>query len=1226
MTVAEAGRAAFKAGQQSGDTGLFPSWLEGKGLDGHGNVLRARLRKEYDAGVESNFETKEPATRRTSPKPADLNREFLKRTAGKKKPAKEVEAERADAAAVGIDTAKLRAHLAKGGTVAEFQGGEVRNPKFTREQLERMPSETLDRMAYGFASGEERTVPVGLLHATNDDIENAIYKASKFPGGPKAWARSVDFSEPIQLTVRGGKYFVKDGHHRYYAAKLLGKKTLRAIVEIDDNSIDVILGERGNPMRSSRGIGLRDGRKLRGASAEKLDRLADVWIQGAGYAGASIAHERAEYRAGLQDAVEEFQRARARNPGRPVRSHQTVEYNANSKRWRIVQWYADGSMVRLKGAFKTKAEAEAATVKANPITDRAHRYRANELMPTAGESCLFCGSKRFLVPDHWDGHPDHTNPENLEVLCKSCNTAKGNAFKKAGRGRLTHQYNPSKSGGASNVGEWINAVGAIIPRKGAKYSGAHYGINSKMTTRDAVDMIRATPQHKREEFADLIRRGKRGRASAAAQERWNPDSQLIRQAETARFPEELGRLHKHAIAHGDSALQEAVEARAGRLGIRLAELSAAHPRQWGNPVGDRRDVLRMKQDFLIMLAVDMEAYPETHVLTEGGPTLAQMRRYVYPDWEGYIDSTIRRIAGDRNVSVPDFEALAVKTRSNPPLPNESVQDQSWREWAENAAKVSRHPEKASEKDLRRAIGYLDHARRSMIRRAQESGKTVDPNVLAGYDNEHGYYVSLIRKHETKRNPAAQMRYLDLNTDLSSTPPDASGHIAGPFQRIPKYTPVEVLSRGRGGHRLLVKADHYGTPFWGHVDAEYLPVLKKQHGFEFEQSNPTWDGRPISQAERDAAYAQEEQDEAAAAQHAEWVRAQEARCLANPALSAMSAGQVNKAIAKLEAESSAINDTLIAAGRGHERAWDTMKLSDPLAMRYRDNFDRRQELYAVVQRETGPGFYKFPDQWRRSKRMNPGHHEIYPYRPRLFGPKGGVVDEGAAFRTREEMDRWLEWTLGGKNATKRKGWYVIASTPEGEERYGAGGVRSNPESSAAALYESFHGKPSTEELLITEDVHSHEHLAVLGRAVECWIDTPTGLRACIEFDQNDEEPIFVCSAEDGRQLYIEGGDQAVDLASLKMDGEEWRKDRMVLGQFSEPEPKAAGKKPRKHNLTYNTKKDFDQFETIDYQHDLGEETGVRPYLEYDPRNQHLYITGGQYFISQPLLETSPGIEN
>jgi hypothetical protein len=138
---------------------------------------------------------------------------------------------------------------------------------------------------------------------------------------------------------------------------------------------------------------------------------------------------------------------------------------------------------------------------ARRVTDRAQRYRANKLLPVKGKCCLLCGSTRNLVPDHWDGHPDHTNPANLEVLCKSCNTSKGAAFAKAGRGRLTHQYNPTKGGGAANIGEWMQAVGAITPH----VDRGDRGLVSEMNVRAAVDMIRATPQSKRRDYAARLR-------------------------------------------------------------------------------------------------------------------------------------------------------------------------------------------------------------------------------------------------------------------------------------------------------------------------------------------------------------------------------------------------------------------------------------------------------------------------------------------------------------------------------------------------------------------------------------------------------------------------------------------------------------------------------------------------------------------------------------------------
>jgi hypothetical protein len=189
------------------------------------------------------------------------------------------------------------------------------------------------------------------------------------------------------------------------------------------------------------------------------------------------------------------------------------------------------------------------------------------------------------------------------------------------------------------------------------------------------------------------------------------------------------------------------------------------------------------------------------------------------------------------------------------------------------------------------------------------------------------------------------------------------------------------------------------------------------------------------------------------------------------------------------------------------------------------------------------------------------------------------------------------------------------------------VRRNPQSEADALYESFHGRPSTETIEITDEIHEHEHLATLGKLVEIFVETESSLLAHLQFDPTD--PPWLASSEDGRQLYIEGGDQELDLAALKMDGDEWRKDRMVIGQFAEPERRDSRfpqRDKRKHNITYQTKKKFDDFEEVDYQHDLGEQTGVRPILEYEPRNKRLLISGGNYRIEQPLFDMSPGIEN
>jgi hypothetical protein len=192
-------------------------------------------------------------------------------------------------------------------------------------------------------------------------------------------------------------------------------------------------------------------------------------------------------------------------------------------------------------------------------------------------------------------------------------------------------------------------------------------------------------------------------------------------------------------------------------------------------------------------------------------------------------------------------------------------------------------------------------------------------------------------------------------------------------------------------------------------------------------------------------------------------------------------------------------------------------------------------------------------------------------------------------------------------------------------------RKNSPEAADRMYEKFHGKKPDGAIIVEEEEHVHENLSVLGQLIEMRIDTVTGICACLSFE---DDPPFLCSSEDGQQLYIEAGDQILDLDTLGFDDPKWMKDRMVIGRFSPPDgPK------EKWNIGYQTEKDFDGFETILYQHDLGEETSlngkirripeedrVRPMLEYEPKNQKLFITGGQYTINLPLIGTSPGIEN
>ena len=167
----------------------------------------------------------------------------------------------------------------------------------------------------------------------------------------------------------------------------------------------------------------------------------------------------------------------------------------------------------------------------------------------------------------------------------------------------------------------------------------------------------------------------------------------------------------------------------------------------------------------------------------------------------------------------------------------------------------------------------------------------------------------------------------------------------------------------------------------------------------------------------------------------------------------------------------------------------------------------------------------------------------------------------------------------------------------------GMAKRNPESTAAELYEEFHGQPPSEIKEVVEEHYEHEWFTQLGVLVELKVATVTQLDASLKFTT---DPPDLCSSEDGRQLYIVGGDQELDLGALKMGGDKWRKDSMTLGVLYE--------------LSYKTEKGFHQFKLTEYYHKLGEETGVQPFLLYDPNNKALSISGGQY-------ETKPeGIVN
>lgn len=149
------------------------------------------------------------------------------------------------------------------------------------------------------------------------------------------------------------------------------------------------------------------------------------------------------------------------------------------------------------------------------VTDRAHRYRANALAPAGPKVCAWCGSRENITVDHKDGWPDNTRRSNLQYLCKSHNTAKGIAFRNAGKGRPTKQYNPA-SGQIPTFEQYAWAVSA-----GARQWHGESTRHLKGEHDEAGAVIHATPPDVRSEYAQRIAASAKRTKRAKADERWN---------------------------------------------------------------------------------------------------------------------------------------------------------------------------------------------------------------------------------------------------------------------------------------------------------------------------------------------------------------------------------------------------------------------------------------------------------------------------------------------------------------------------------------------------------------------------------------------------------------------------------------------------------------------------------------------------------------------------------
>jgi hypothetical protein len=100
----------------------------------------------------------------------------------------------------------------------------------------------LDRAAFGFSDEDIKTLMPSQLHIKwNDDLKGVKWEQERSGLSKVAYASKINLSEPIDVIYERGKFYIDDGHHRYYAAKVLNKP-LNVHLEIKDNPIKTLGG------------------------------------------------------------------------------------------------------------------------------------------------------------------------------------------------------------------------------------------------------------------------------------------------------------------------------------------------------------------------------------------------------------------------------------------------------------------------------------------------------------------------------------------------------------------------------------------------------------------------------------------------------------------------------------------------------------------------------------------------------------------------------------------------------------------------------------------------------------------------------------------------------------------------------------------------------------------------------------------------------------------------
>lgn len=152
-------------------------------------------------------------------------------------------------------------------------------------------------------------------------------------------------------------------------------------------------------------------------------------------------------------------------------------------------------------------------------------------------------------------------------------------------------------------------------------------------------------------------------------------------------------------------------------------------------------------------------------------------------------------------------------------------------------------------------------------------------------------------------------------------------------------------------------------------------------------------------------------------------------------------------------------------------------------------------------------------------------------------------------------------------------------------------------SALGASEAFHGIDTSEVFEVACEVFEHDNLGDLGELISMEIAPVNGGRAIV---LHGFAGARLAQAPKGFpfQLFIEGGDQAVDLAEFDIDEPH---EKEVLGKL---------KRIKYYTVKHHLGKDGGE---ANYKHKLGEIDGKLPTVIYDCMNESLEIAGGGYTI-------------